>query len=119
MMIIIDQPAHTQLRKLVNQSFNRRTIDGLDPLVTDSVRRYLDDLEGREEFDIVADFGVLFPVEVISAILGVPEPERKQVRHWVDSFLLREVGNPNTRQGLPRRTWSEHGATLIDVYELR
>jgi cytochrome P450 len=98
MMIIMDQPAHTQLRRLVNQAFSRRTVDGLEPLVTNTVRRYLDDLDGRTEFDIVADFGALFPVEVISAMLGVPEPDRQQVRHWVDSFLSREEGNPNTTQ---------------------
>jgi cytochrome P450 len=98
MMIIMDQPEHTQLRRLVNQAFSRRTVDGLEPLVIGTVRRYLDDLEGRDEFDIVADFGALFPVEVISAMLGVPEPDRQQVRHWVDSFLSREEGNPNTTQ---------------------
>jgi cytochrome P450 len=73
-------------------------VDGLEPLVIDTVRRYLDDLEGRDQFDIVGDFGALFPVEVISAMLGVPEPDRQQVRHWVDSFLSREEGNPNTTQ---------------------
>jgi cytochrome P450 len=31
-------------------------------------------------------------------MLGVPEPDRQQVRHWIDSFLSREEGNPNTTQ---------------------
>ena len=43
-----------------------------------------------------SEFAALFPVEVISAILGVPEGERQQVRLWVDMFLHREEGNPNT-----------------------
>src|SRR6202046_3112682 len=93
MMIIMDQPGHTQLRRLVNQAFSRRTIEGLEPLVIGTVRSFLDALDGREEFDIVADFAALFPVEVISAMLGVPESERQQVRHWVDTMLSREQGN--------------------------
>jgi len=93
MMIIMDQPGHTQLRRLVNQAFSRRTIEGLEPLVIGTVRSFLDTLDGRQEFDIVAEFAALFPVEVIAAMLGVPEPERQQVRHWVDTMLSREPGN--------------------------
>jgi len=96
LMILMDPPAHTQQRKLVNQAFSRRTIEGLEPLVIDTVRGYLDGLDGRAEFDVVADFAALFPVEVISAMLGVPGPDRQQVRHWVDTFLYREEGNPNS-----------------------
>jgi cytochrome P450 len=96
MMIIMDQPDHTQLRRLVNQAFSRRTIEGLEPLVIGTVRSFLDTLDGRQEFDIVADFAALFPVEVIAAMLGVPEPERQQVRHWVDTMLSREPGNAQT-----------------------
>jgi cytochrome P450 len=96
MMIIMDQPGHTQLRRLVNQAFSRRTIEGLEPLVTGTVRGFLDALDGRNDFDIVGDFAALFPVEVISAMLGVPEPDRQQIRHWVDTMLFREEGNAQT-----------------------
>jgi cytochrome P450 len=101
LMILMDPPGHTQQRKLVNQAFSRRTVEGLEPLVAGTVERYLEALEGRDEFDVVADFAALFPVEVISAMLGVPEGDRQQIRHWVDEFLFREEGNPNTtHQGI-------------------
>ena len=96
MMILMDPPAHTQQRKLVSKAFTRRTIEGLEPLVEGIVAGFLDELDGRREFDIVAEFAALFPVEIISALLGVPEGDRQQVRHWVDSFLHRQAGNPNT-----------------------
>src|SRR6202012_3403141 len=57
---------------------------------------YLDGLADQHEFDLVAEFAALFPVDVISTILGVPEGERQQVRLWVDLLLHREEGNPNT-----------------------
>ena len=41
----------------------------------------------------MADFPALFPVEVISAMLGVPGPDRQQIRHWVDAMLYRETGS--------------------------
>lgn len=96
MMIMMDPPEHTRQRKLVSQAFTRRSIAGLEPLVADVINGYLDGLRGRDSFDLIADFAALFPVEVISAILGVPEADRQQMRHWVDTFLYREEGNPNT-----------------------
>jgi cytochrome P450 len=98
MMILLDPPAHTHQRRLVSQAFTRRTIEGLEPLVAGVVNRYLDQLDDRDHFDVVADFSALFPVEVISAMLGVPASERQQVRHWTDTFLFRRTGDPRTTQ---------------------
>jgi cytochrome P450 len=96
MMIVMDPPEHSNMRKLVSQAFSRNAIGSLEPLVAEVIAGYLDDLADRDEFDLVAEFAALFPVEVISTILGVPEGERQQVRLWVDMFLHREEGNPNT-----------------------
>jgi len=98
MMIVMDPPEHTRLRKLVSQAFSRNAIGSLEPLVAEVIAGYLDALSGRNEFDLVAEFAALFPVEVISSILGVPDGERQQVRLWVDTFLHRDEGNPNTTQ---------------------
>jgi cytochrome P450 len=101
MMILMDPPEHTQQRKLVNQAFKRRTIADLEPLVIRTVIGFLDELEGRDEFDFVADFAALFPVEVISAMLGVPAADRQLVRHRVDLALSRRPGDPNpTQEGI-------------------
>ena len=53
---------------------------------------YLDALDGRTEADLVEEFAAPFPVEIISAILGVPEADRQQIRHWTDTMLHREEG---------------------------
>jgi cytochrome P450 len=98
MMIVMDPPEHTRQRKLVSQAFSRNAIGSLEPLIAQVIAGYLDQLSGRNEFDLVAEFAALFPVEVISTILGVPAGERQQVRLWVDTFLHREEGNPNTTQ---------------------
>jgi cytochrome P450 len=101
MMIMMDQPEHTQLRRMINQAFSRRTVEGLEPLVIETVKSLLDALGERSEFDLVADFAALFPVEVISAMLGVPGPDRQQIRHQVDAMLYREAGSPEiTTEGM-------------------
>jgi cytochrome P450 len=98
MMIVMDPPEHTRQRRLVSQAFSRRAIGSLEPLVAGVISDLLDGLSGRTEFDVVSEFAALFPVEVISSMLGVPEGERQQIRVWVDTLLHREEGNPNTTQ---------------------
>ena len=94
MLILMDPPEHELLRKLVRQVFTKAAIANLEPLVTDVVTSYVDALKGKDDFDIVADFAALFPVEIISSMLGVPPGERQQIRHWTDGFLHREPNNP-------------------------
>jgi cytochrome P450 len=98
MMIVMDPPQHTRQRRLVSQAFSRRAIGSLEQMVAEVIDELLDGLVGRPSFDVVAEFAALFPVEVISSILGVPEGERQQLRLWVDTFLHRDEGNPNTTQ---------------------
>jgi cytochrome P450 len=40
----------------------------------------------------VADFSALFPNEVITTMLGVPEDDREQIRQWLDLLLERRPG---------------------------
>jgi cytochrome P450 len=101
MLILMDPPRHTQQRQLVSQVFKRRNVANLEPLVTQTVIDFVDDLDGRNSFDLVADFAALFPVEVISAMLGVPKADRQLVRHRIDVSLARRPGNPGpTEEGI-------------------
>jgi cytochrome P450 len=94
MLIIMDPPEHERMRKLVRQVFTKAAIANLEPLVVEVVTSYIDALSGRDDFDLVADFAALFPVEIISSMLGVPPGERQQIRLWTDGFLHREENNP-------------------------
>ena len=93
MIIMMDPPEHDRFRALVSRVFtpaggHRARAD--DP--RGHRRTCLDPLAERDEFDVVADFSAPFPVEIISRMLGVPEGERQQIRHWLDLTLHREPG---------------------------
>jgi cytochrome P450 len=94
MLILMDPPEHERLRKLVRQVFTKAAIANLEPLVIDIVTSHVQALAGKDHFDLVADFAALFPVEIISSMLGVPDGERQQIRLWTDGFLHREENNP-------------------------
>src|SRR3546814_18536946 len=61
-------------------------------MIREVICGFLDELAERDTFDAVADFSALFPVEIISRMVGVPAGERQQIRHWLDLTLHREPG---------------------------
>src|SRR4029078_12584374 len=85
-------PTHARCRALVSRVFTPRAISGLEPMIRDVIGGYFDAVADRDEFDLVQDVSGPFPIEVISRMLGVPEGERQQVRHWLDVILTREEG---------------------------
>ena len=93
-IIYLDPPAHERLRNLVSRAFTPRAIAALEPMIRQVVRATLDTVRGRSEFDVVADFAAPFPVEVISAMLGVPPDDRQAVRLRTDALLHREANDP-------------------------
>ena len=93
-MIMMDPPMHDRMRKLVNRAFTPRRIAEWEPVAAKVIHGLLDELDGSGRFDAVVDFAGPFPVEVICSIVGVPEGDRQQIRHWTDSMLELEVGNP-------------------------
>jgi cytochrome P450 len=91
-IIMMDPPEHDRFRSLVSRVFTPRSIADLEPMIRDVISGFLDPVNDVEQFDAVADFSAPFPIEVISRMLGVPEGERQQIRHWLDSGLHRETG---------------------------
>ena len=94
MMIMMDPPRQTRLRKLISNVFTPKAIDELEPRIRGLARRLLDPLAERGSCDILTEFAAVLPIEVISEMLGVPEADRVQVREWSDLTLTREAGNP-------------------------
>jgi cytochrome P450 len=90
-IIFMDPPEHRAMRSLVNKVFTPRAITALKPMVIEQIDRYLANAN-PEQFDVVQDFSALFPVEVITRMLGVPAEHRQQVRIWIDITLHREPG---------------------------
>mgnify|MGYP002144555191 CR=1 FL=1 len=92
LIIMMDPPAHRRMRSLVNKVFTPRAIERQRQTVIDTIDHYLDAAD-PEHFDVVQDFSALFPVEVITEMLGVPKEQRQDVRLLLDKQLAREYGN--------------------------
>ncbi len=115
MMLWLDPPAHTGLRKLVSHAFSPHRIAALEDEIRRIAAGYLDRYVGTHGFDYVADFGAKLPMMVIGAMLGVPEEDRDQVRVWTDEMLHRQRGETGVSKRIAdvhRRLWGYFGRHL-------
>jgi len=94
LMIYMDPPRHTHYRKLVSKAFTPRSISALEASIREIAVSHLDALVGRDRFDVVRDFTARLPMDVISAMLGIPEADRRRVQEKSNWILHREPGNP-------------------------
>jgi len=91
LIIMMDPPDHRRMRSLVNKVFTPRAMERQRAMVVEQVERFLGAVDSAE-FDAVQDFSALFPVEVITQLLGVPPELRQKVRLLLDKQLEREYG---------------------------
>jgi cytochrome P450 len=91
-IIAMDPPAHRRMRSLLNKVFTPRAIEAQRALVTELVDKHLAAVDPTG-FDFVQDFSALFPVDIMTAMQGVPAGDRQQVRLWIDELLHRENGD--------------------------
>jgi cytochrome P450 len=115
-IIMMDPPEHDTFRALVSRVFTPRAVNALEPMIREVICSFLDPLDDAREFDAVADFAAPFPVEVISRMLGVPDGERQQIRHWLDISLHREPGqtdpSPENEQAMLEQGVYFHELTM-------
>jgi len=89
-IIGMDPPRHTRLRNIVSRGFTPRRIAALEEEIRGLAKGYLEPLATRSDFDFEQEFAVKFPMDVISALLGIPEEDRDMYRGWVDKGLERD-----------------------------
>jgi cytochrome P450 len=93
-ILFMDPPRHTRLRKLVSHAFTPRRIAALEPTVRQLSTAYLDRIVEQGSCDFIRDFAALLPIEIISTLVGVPPSDRTMVRELTDLALHREPDRP-------------------------
>ena len=93
-VIFEDPPIHDIHRKLLARMFTPRKINALEPKIRAYCAQALDPLVGTGRFDFVADLGAIMPMQVISALLGIPEDDQVMVREHINATMRTEAGQP-------------------------
>ena len=95
-IIGMDPPRHVRIRNLATKGFTPRLIARLETEMRRIAHRYLEPLAGSGGCEFQDACSNKLPMDVISALVGIPEQDRDRYRQSVDRVLERD---PDT--GLP------------------
>lgn len=83
-MLTMEDPDHARVRGIVAKLFLARAAKAR-PLIENVVARTLAALEGRTQFDVVADYACRIPINVLAPLLGCPEHALDDLRRWTEA----------------------------------
>ncbi len=109
MMLNLDPPDHTKLRKIVNRGFTPRRIKELQQSLVDRSREIVDDIAEAGACDFVTEVACELPLQAIADLIGIPQEDRHKVFDWSNrliGFEDPEFGN----------TEEEAGAGAVELY---
>ena len=118
MMIFMGPPEQSWHRQIVSRAFTVRTMAKLEARVTKLGNDLLDDVEGRQEFDLLLDDGSVIPPTRILALLGFPEGFERERRDSVNAGLtVASDGTFATRRSTGTGTGTGSGDGVASLIE--
>ena len=72
-LVFNDPPLHTRVRRLIAGALTPRAMMEMEQGVVALVDGLLDELQRKNDVDLIDDFAAAIPVTVIANLLGVPE----------------------------------------------
>lgn len=85
-ILTLDDPDHARIRNPLAKAFYAR-VAKFRPQTEEIVDTWLDKLEGKQTFDLMDEFAVPIPIDVIAAILGVDRTRLGEFRDWSEGLI--------------------------------
>lgn len=106
---MMDDPRHSQIRRLVSSGLTPRMIRLVEDDLRARARRLLDDVIPGQPFDFLVDIAAELPMQMICILLGVPESER----HWLFQAIEPQFDFGGSRRAaLPQLPAEEAGSQM-------
>ncbi len=86
MLLNLDPPDHTRLRRLVSKAFTPRRVESLRAGIQARADELLDAMPPAGT-DLISSYAAPLPVAVICELLGVPVDESAQFRTWASALI--------------------------------
>ena len=96
LIMMMDPPRHSKLRRLLNQVFSPRLMASLASRTTEVATSLLDSVEGADRFDLIEAFAYPLPISVISELFGVPAADQPRIRAWTEQLLTQQTVDATT-----------------------
>ncbi|HEX7825684.1 MAG TPA: cytochrome P450 [Mycobacterium sp.] len=106
---MMDDPRHSQIRRLVSSGLTPRMIRRVEDDLRSRTRVLLDAVEPGVPFDFLVDVAAELPMQMICILLGVPESER----HWLFEAIEPQFDFGGSRKAsLSRMSVEEAGSRM-------
>lgn len=86
-ILLMDEPDHMRIRGPLAKALYKR-VAKCKPLIQQVVDEKLDALGERAQFDAMAGFALLVPIDAIARILGVDNTRLREFREWSEGAIL-------------------------------
>ncbi|CPR11832.1 cytochrome P450 [Mycobacterium bohemicum DSM 44277] len=86
-MIMMDDPEHARLRKIVARGFTPRAVERLRDELTERAQRIAADAAAAESGDFVRQVASELPLQAIAGLLGVPQEDRGKLFDWSNQMI--------------------------------
>lgn len=108
---MMDDPRHSQIRRLVSSGLTPRMIRRVEDDLRARACRLLDAVAPGEPFDFLVDIAAELPMQMICILLGVPESER----HWLFEAIEPQFDFGGSRKAaLSQLSVEEAGSRMYD-----
>lgn len=81
-LLTVDPPDHTRMRRIVSRALSAHRLAAMEEPVRRLADDLLDQLVGRQEADLLADYAVPLAVTVACTLIGLPESAHPQFCEW-------------------------------------
>ncbi|MBK6742399.1 MAG: cytochrome P450 [Hydrogenophilales bacterium] len=83
-----DGPDHVRLRRLVTAFFSMPAVQALEPVIEVIATELVGGLQRRQFADLINDYAMQLPLQVIAHIIEIPPGDLGQIRKWSKAIMI-------------------------------
>src|SRR6202011_5265957 len=81
-LLNMDAPQHTRLRKIISRAFTPRAVERLREDLAERARRVVETAAAEGAGDFVEQVSCELPLQAIAGLMGVPQEDRMELFRW-------------------------------------
>ena len=86
-LLNMDAPHHTHLRKIVSRAFTPRAVERLRDELTQRAQNIVKAAAAQGSGDFVEQVSCELPLQAIAGLMGVPQEDRMKLFHWSNQMV--------------------------------
>ena len=86
LLLCMDPPRHTRVRRVGNRCFTPRALAGLEDDLRERAHRIIWAAKREGTGDFVIDVARHLPLQAIAGLMGIPDSDRQRLFHWSDQM---------------------------------